>query len=136
MPLLRAVDSRLFLLDGQRPSRLRKTDVPNLAKGLIAVLRKRASIGTGYRQGVGYVRIWDPGFSMIVLKEDWERIFPFIRDGSFDPLLTPVNPPVAYLNPKISFKDSVLELADQPLFQHMLALLEPLFPAEWPTSTL
>lgn len=129
------MDSRLFLLGGRRLSRLRKADVPLLVQGLIAVVRKRAHLGTGYRQGVGYVRIWDASFEMFVVKQDWDLIFPLIRDGSIDPLLTPTNHPVSYLDPKISFKESVLDLADRALYQQMFSLIEPLFPTEWPTSS-
>lgn len=130
------VDTRLFLLNGQRLSRLRKNDVPVLVRGIIAVLRKRAHFGMGYFYGVGYVKFWDGASSFLVTQEDWARVFPLVKDGSLDPLLSPVGQPVAYLDPLVSFKESVLDHADSLLFAHMVGLLEPLFPVEWPTSNI
>lgn len=131
------VDSRQFFMKGQRPARLRRDDVPLLVRGLIAVLRKRAKFGAGQNHGLSCVRIWDGGnCNLVILEEDWKLIFPFIADGTLDPLVNRQTFSVAHLHPNTSFQESVLDQADRPLYDYMVGLLTPLFPLEWPKSSI
>lgn len=119
------MDSRLFLLNGQRVSRLRKVDVPLVARAIVAVYRRRASVGTGTIHGIRYVRIWDDGSSVVIMREDWVLIQPLIQNGALDPAQFPVN---THAGQNRTFSSLVVDLTDKELYDSVLGALTPLFP--------
>jgi hypothetical protein len=130
------VDSRLFYIEGTRPSRIRKQDVPTLVVALIGVIRARAQMVAGRIRGIDCVRITSPGLRLAILKEDWLKIQPLVEDGTLNPVLSPKGQPAAYLHPETSYDESCVDLADRALYIHLMGILEPLFPDKWPTSNL
>lgn len=130
------MDSRLFFVEGTRFAKIRKQDVPNLARALIAVARARATILASRLRGVDCIRIIGPGITAVILKEDWVHIQPLIADGTLNPAISPRTQRVGYLHPDVSYDESVLDMADRALYNYLVAVLEPKFPEQWPTSTL
>lgn len=91
-----------------------------LARLIVAVLRRRGTAGTAQRSGVEVVVLQDKeGRSLVVQKDDWAKILPFIQDGSFNSFLTPL---------------ALLDRADSFLYQRVLLTLRGLFPEPFPTS--
>jgi hypothetical protein len=129
------VDTRLYSILQRRPKRLRQQDLPPVAKAIVAVIRKKSRASVGVHQNLSYVwlRGDDPG--VVVLKEDWEKILPYIEDGTFDPTQTPV-PRVVPLDPNVMYDEATIDLQDSYLYSRVLVVLRQLFPEKYPTSDL
>jgi hypothetical protein len=115
---------------------LRQEDLPELARAIVAVIRKRATIGTNRSRGVDYVTIRQPGTELNVLGSDWALILPYIQEGAFSPMLRPVDSGAKFLHPEVFHNDSVIDLGDKPLYFHVLAYLRVTFTETYPTSDL
>lgn len=127
------MDNRVFRVDGQRLVRLRKDDVPKLARTIVAVIRDRARAGVVRVKNVDYIELIGPDVDALVLKSDWEKILPFIRDESFNTQIAPAEPPGRYLDYKVAYSESVLERADRRLYERIVGILVGLFPETYPT---
>jgi hypothetical protein len=134
VPSLQAVDNRLFYVDGRRLVRLRKEDLPELTRVLIAVIRKRARAGVARVKNVDYVELVGQGANALVLRSDWELILPFVQDESFNTLFAPVEPPVRYLEPVVAYNEPILDRADRFLYGRILGILTGLFPDSTPVA--
>lgn len=128
-----AVDNRLFYVDGRRLVRLRKEDLPELARTIIAVIRKRAHAGVARVKNVDYVEIHGTGAKALVLKSDWELILPYLQDESFNPYVVPVAPPVKPIDLQVAYDEPILDRADKPLYERIVGVLQGLFPQSFPT---
>jgi len=105
-----------------------------VALALVAVARGRAHLGGSYVHEVPLVEIKGDNCHVLILGEDWAKIEPFIKDGSFDPLIVPNAPRTARLDP--SHDMGALELVDQPFYLYVLNTLKLLFTESYPTSKL
>jgi len=131
------VDNRLFELYGKRPVKLRKDDLGVVAQMLIAVLRHRGKADITRRSGIEAVILSDNRQRVItILKDDWEKIAPFLEDGTFDPLLTPAASDFGYLQKDVVFDEPVETQADKHLYQLILNTLTPLFSESFPTTNI
>jgi len=128
------MDQRLKFLPGMhRPHRLTRNETPDLARAIVGFLRGQVACERGISGGVGYVWLHgDSGHNITVRYDDWVKIVPYLKDGSFDPTLVPV-PGSVVLDPLVKFDGSVVGLADQELYGRIKTVLDQLFPVEFPT---
>jgi len=127
------MDARLARIAGHRPHRLLKKDLPELAKAL--VLFPYVQVGRDVRGGVEYVQLQGVGVDMVVLSEDWDRIFPLIEVGYFSDAVYPAA--VLHLLRAEPQDDPSLESAARhPAYLKALAKLQELFPADYPIPRL
>ena len=131
-----AVEARLGKIGGQRLARLYVKDLPRLARGIVAVIRNRAHARAHVARNVPFVRIKSDEHDILVMKEDWEKILPYIQDGTFNPMVVPRNPQVGYLDFRIAYGEPVLDHADRRLFEAILGTLQLLFTERFPTSDI
>ncbi len=127
------VDSRLFRIGGRRIVRLRKEDLPELARAIVAVTRIRARAGVVTVANVKYVEIVGKNVDVLVPAEDWKRILPYVQDESFNPVIFPSRQASQPLDPQIAFDELLLDHADRPLFERTLGILTGLFTETFPT---
>jgi hypothetical protein len=133
------VDERLYngsKFPQQRPHKLRRDDLPELTRALIAVVRKRGKTFPIRIRNVGAVRIQAEGKDFIVLKEDWDKIEPLILDDVFDPTALPARQAAQYLFYRVAYNEPVLDWADVPLYFRILGQLKLIFTETFPTSDL
>lgn len=129
------MDSRLFTIDGLRAGRIRREDLPLLARSIVGVSRGKGVLTAGRVRGVGYARLKGKDFDIIVVKEDWIKVEPLVRDGTFTTTDTPKFPPGAYLDPNLSRSLSMIDGPDRFYYLHVLGQLWVLFQDAWPTAT-
>lgn len=129
------MDQRLQQIGGLRPHRLTQNEVPAVARGICAYMRRRALVDKHLILGVSCIRISNQasGIDALVRADDWAKILPYLKDGSFDPTVVPVLESVV-LNPIPNFDSSVIELRDRELFNRIVGVLNRLFPVTYPTS--
>jgi hypothetical protein len=126
------VDNRLFKVHGQRLHGLRRQDLPEVARAIVAVVRKQAQASRERYQGVGYVRLSGSGIDEIVLASDWDLVTPFIEDGTFSPLTYPTGSCFGYLDPDTHFDGATLDRKDWYFYQRVLGVLEQIFTDSYP----
>ena len=121
------MDQRLFRIAGHRPQRLTNRDVPALARAIQAAIRRQANIDRHVINDVYCIRFYSPSFELLVRSEDWAKVVPFLKDGTFDPLISPVSQ--VFVSDRRSYYDvSVLDRTDPELFDRLVRILTPLFP--------
>lgn len=131
-----AVETRLTKIGGQRLARLYTKDLPELARGIIAVIRKRGTIRAHVSRNVPFVRIRSSELDILVMKADWLLILPFIQDGTLNPRVYPRAAHVGYLEFRVAYGEAVQDHADRHLYEVILGLLQQLFTDVFPTSDL
>ena len=107
-----------------------------MAKAVVAVVRQQAVARARRYKHVGYVWLKGVDTDVVVLKEDWELIFPFIQDGTFNPLLTPTQSHVGFLHPVTHYDGPTVDIRDEGFYRRVLNTLQGLFTEEFPTSNL
>lgn len=131
------MDIRIFKnAVGVRPHHIRKSDCPLVARAIISVIRLQGKARVGVYQNMPYVRLTGTGFDVSILGEDWEKILPYIQDGTLNPSLVPASPKVGYINPDVQYSSSTLDSKDPRFYDRVLYILEGLFPEDYPTSNL
>ena len=126
------MDERLSFIYGRRLSRLRVTDLPNVARAIVAFTRGHAKSEEYLRHGVAFVRLFGVGVDVNVLVSDWEKIVPALQSGQWNPAVTPVARAFAAPNAEAS----VADLDDPDLYRRVLQTLQLLFTEDFPTSNL
>ncbi len=126
------VDERLSLIHGRRPARLRVTDLPEVARGIVAFTRRKAKSAEYERHGVAFVRLFGIGVNVTVLNEDWKRIVPYFQDGTFNPAIVPVGRSFGWPESEASMGD----VDDPDFYLRVLFVLQQLFTEDFPTSNL
>jgi len=130
------VDARLKhfgLREGYQVANLTKTDVPYVAKALVACIRGFAGLDIVYASNhVAMTHIHGFGIDLYIRAEDWLKIAPYLANGVFNPQVTAVElvrgDPL--LNP------STVDLQDADLYRRVSGILTELFPTPFPTSPL
>jgi len=102
----------------------------------VAVARKQAKATRGKYQNVGYVRLVGSNVDEVLLSSEWDRILPYVEDGSFSPIMFPVSAGFRYLDPKVQFDGSTLDSRDWYFYQRILGVLQQLFTESYPTSNV
>lgn len=109
------MDVRLSLLGGRRLGELKQKDLPEVAAALTAYFQGEASVGVGQMRNLHFVRIQGPTVDVVVLREDWAKLEPYIKDGTLNPALTQLAPRIG------------VGLRSDRMYGSILALLERLF---------
>lgn len=129
------MDNRIFTIDGLRAARLRREDLPLLARSIVGVSRGYGVLTAGRVRGVGYARLKGKNFDIIVLKEDWLKVEPLLRDGTLSTVETPKFDPAVFLDPNKMRSLAAIDGPDRIYYLHVLGQLWVLFPETWPTSS-
>jgi len=121
---------------GVRPHRLTKNEIPALTRAILAFQRRQASVGKYVLQGTACIRIYnEAGINVMVRADDWAKIVPYLRDGTFNPNVVPVPSP-SVMHPNQYRDVSVLDQNEPELYLRIYAVLLRLFPIEFPVSNL
>ena len=129
------MDSRLTFYQGQRPAPLRTTDLPSVALAIVAALRKLIKVDRGTCGTMSLVHLHGRGLDLVMRGEDWAKILPYLRDGTFNPqIILPERIPV--LQPEHLIEVAMLDQVDRDLYQRVLGVLLELFPESYPVSNL
>jgi hypothetical protein len=126
------VDGTLLLVAGRRPTFLRRSDLPEAARAIVAYQRGRARVQGGQGRGIGYVHFMGPDVDVVIRREDWLKILPFIQAGTFEPQLVPVGTPTVR-DPAVHFASGTLDLRDRVLYARVLGVLQGLFSDDYPS---
>jgi hypothetical protein len=130
------VDARLFHVAGVRPELLTNVDLPVLARGITSAIRGIAKAGKVVVHGLTCIHITASGYSFVVRGDEWEKIAPYLTDGTLDPLAFP--PSVIFpLDPTSFYDPSVIDVNDAAFYEKVLNLLGTLFSGRrFPLSNL
>lgn len=119
-----------------RPHRMTQNETPDLTRAIMGVIRGQASCERGYARDLPYVWLHgESGINIIVRADDWAKVIPYLRDGSFDPTLVPVSRQVV-LNPPVRFDGALLDQNDQELYNRIKNVLDSLFPVKFPDGQI
>lgn len=129
------MDNRLFQITS-RPAELRRQDLPLVARALVALFRRQASVQTGFVRNIGYVRIKASDFSVQILASDWAKILPHIQDESFNQVVTKAQVDSVYIDPLVAHASPLIDRTDREYYLRVLYTLQGLFPKAYPTSNL
>lgn len=131
------MDNRLFKIYGSRPQRLTRNEVPALARGIVAVLRGRASVDRYVIHDIPCTRLFNPGggINILVRSDDWVKVVPYLKDGTLDTTQFPVNTP-GVLYPNTFFDPSASVIWDTELYERVVTILLKLFTIEFPVSNI
>lgn len=102
---------------------------------IVGHARNQCRASRDYVGNQGVVHIEGRGVNVVIRAEDWAKIEPYLRDGSFNLQEVPV-PKVYDINPNVRLDIATLEANDSVFYQRVLGVLEKLFPEEFPTSDL
>ena len=127
------MDSRLPYYLGRRLTLLRKSDVPPVALAIVGHVEGFCEAQRLTVHETPVIRIWGSGVDVVVRGEDWEKIIPYLRDGTFNPIAVPV-PKSVPLHPVLDL--SLLDARQQAFYARVLGVLQTLFPDDYPTSNL
>ena len=115
-----------------RARRLTREDLPLVSRALTAaILGTGAAIPRLTRHNKAVELVLGTGETVVVLKEDWEKIWPFIEDGTFNPQVIPTRPRGVVL--RSPGDGTNLNWKSTGLYSLILSTLTPLFP-EYPTN--
>ncbi len=131
------MDERLTLLNDRRLESLTKRDTPELARALVAFMRRRCHVGRALIREVTYIRLYadDGRINQNIRLDDWQRLVPYLRDEVWNPLIV-ATPRAGLLHPDRAADVALLPETDRPLYLRILQDLEILFPRDYPTSKL
>jgi hypothetical protein len=126
------VDARLKRIRGHRPKFLRRSDLPTLARVLVAYHAHQARVHRDFVAGVAVIHLESGTLSVLIRGEDWSKILPLIKDRAFH---TSANyPDPAIYIARANRKDGPEERVDPSQYQRILSHLEVLFPEDFPSS--
>lgn len=131
------MDQRLYRVYGDRPHRITQNEVPELARGILAFIRKQARVDRVAVNNVGAIRLFSAtaGVDLLVRSDDWIKLVPYLKDGTLDTTLLPVAEAQVF-DTSSKFDSSVLDVSDKELYDRILTLLNQLFPIKFPTTNL
>lgn len=118
----------------KRVSRLRRQDLPVVARALTTYIRKLIPVQVTRQtvSGASTIVFTSDHFQVVILIEDWLKIEPYVRDDIFSPTAVPPFSGYSVLRPEVSFAPD--SFPQDPLYQIVLQTLTGLFPALYPTS--
>lgn len=97
------MDARLWLINGVRATRLRRSDLPKVAQAIVDFERGRAEARAGYVRETAYVNLRRKNaYDVVIRGDDWAKIVPFLRNSSsrFTPKIMPPEQPPPVLSPQ------------------------------------
>ncbi len=125
------MDNRLKLFFGQRVSRLRRQDLPEVAYALTLASRNRipVSFGRDTLAGADVVTVTSEWFALTVLATDWVKIEPYIRDGDFTVAAKP-----GASTQDVQVRPDPAQISTDPLYKRILHVLTLEFPDSYPKA--
>jgi hypothetical protein len=127
------MDNRLGRFFDQRPSHLRREDLPEVATAITAYLRGfSVTVGPVDVAGVRRMVLRGPTFNVAVLWDDWAKIDPYIRDDTFSSIKHPTIVGYTFFNPLVSLDPATV--GQDPLYRRVLDVLTLLFPDTYPRA--
>jgi hypothetical protein len=138
------VDGRIFFTSSRQLSTIRTQDLPLLTTAICGFERGLVSVERCWKHEVGYVRFFAPGFEVFVLANDWQKVVPYLFDGSLTPSVVAPQPIRATTNRvggRGTDSNDMADLStiaqwDAPFFQKVYATLRTIFTESYPTSRL
>lgn len=129
------MDNRLrrLIKEQRAPSPLTDQDLPEIARGITAAVRGSATAKSVRQKGESYVRIQGKGINVVIFKSAWEKVLPYLVDGTLEPLQFPVEAGFRTFNPVTRFDASHIDLTD-PLYKRVLGVLQQEFLATFPNN--
>lgn len=106
-----------------------------MAKAIVGYERKLVTAERCYSRQVAYFRFTAKGLDCIVLATDFEKILPYIKDGTFDPIQYPP-PTIDVGSPTVHPDISTIDQWDPVFYGRVYGQLRALFPDAYPTSNL
>lgn len=125
------MDARLQRIHGQRPVFLRGDDVPVLTRALVGFSLNRVRARSDFVSSVPVVILEGPGLQLLVRKEDWDKITPWLKDPSFYP--NPSSSTSSNYNAK-QYTDGPEEAVEPELYQRIFDQLSLIFTEFFPTA--
>lgn len=129
------MESRWKTLKGLRLAPLTNNELPDLARAIVGHIRKKVDVKNGVYLDQTFVCFTGPGVQVLVRGEDWNLILPYLKDGSFNPLVIP-DPQIVTVDRTVRYEPSVIPYQDRPLYIRVLNVLTSLFPLIFPVSKL
>lgn len=118
------MDNRLSSIGTARPGRVRKQDIPDLASALVGYWKGKGVLDAGSSKNVAYVRLHGANFDVLVTREDWVKVLPYLRDGTLGPWLFP-SPSVGVMDPTKSVTGQ--DFGDPYLYLRTFTTLSQIF---------
>jgi hypothetical protein len=123
------MDTRLWTINGIRLETLKRPDLPNVARAIVGFHRGFCKVKPGFVRNVSYVEFTGDAFAVVVRGDDWDKIKPYIEDGTLAP---PPEPLTNWAGTSIANIDQ----RDPEYYAVVLGVLQRLFTQEYPTSLL
>ncbi len=128
------MDARLWSLFGHRAETLKRPDLPDLAKAIVAYMRQMdIQVHAGETRNTAYVAFLanKGSFSVVVRGDDWQKIVPYLATDQLSP---PAEPRLPWANRAVDIAN--IDVFDSQYYQKVLGVLNGLFPQDFPTSYL
>ena len=115
-------------------SRLRLEDLPAVAFALVTTIRKLVPVQVNHVtvSGAPVVLFRSDWFNVPILREDWQKIEPYVRDDTFSPSLFPPFAGYVLLRPDAELSPE--SFSSDPMYRKILDTLTVLFPNKYPVS--
>lgn len=129
------MDNRLTRVQVQTkraPGKTFDVSLPELARALVAAVRRQGSVRSIAYKGLRYVWLVGLGVDIAIPASDWAKILPLLKDGTFDPNMFPVETGIRPGPSMVRLSASTTDIKD-PLYDRVLFYLQQLFPDKVPT---
>lgn len=130
------MDNGLKRRDGQKrlPKEVLDVDLPDIAWAITSYVRGNAIVRVSTPKNVKYVRIvTKSGPDVMIRAEHWEKILPLLQDGTFNPLIVPVEAGFKGIDASTRLTSSTTKVND-PLYKRVLFYLSQVFTTTAPTG--
>ncbi len=130
------MDARLFKTRGHRPAHLLRSDLPEVARAIVACERGQARVYRDFRANIAIIILKGVGIDVLVRGDDWALILPYLNDttSQFSFLPTPWSTSNTGRTTVALDEDQTQQ--DPELYQRVLTVLNTLFTRDYPTSNL
>ena len=123
----------MWIINGRRVTSLLRTDLPTVAKAIVCTARRVGLIDVEFARSTPLIHMSGRGYDIYIRGDDWEKIVPFLADGSLSP---DIIAPVRFLLDGQGFDPSDIEIEDRDFYRRVLGVLMMLFTKDFPTSKL
>ena len=106
------MDSRLSYHHGQRLMHLRRSDLPQVALGIVGATLKLVQSERGVHGTTPFVRLSGRGINVVIRGDDWSKIVPYLENGVFNPQVVAPDR-IPYLQPEFILDIATLDSTDK-----------------------
>ena len=125
------MDTRLWTISHLRPEALRRPDLPNVARAIVAYMRGMVKLYTGQVRESTYVLFQAGSFQALIRGDDWAKILPFLKNDTLSPSPEPFKP-----WPLGAVSVANIDTYDAYYYGRVLGVLQGLFTQDFPISKL